>query len=270
MKKYFVSSDVHGFFTEYMKALDDAGFERDNPEHIIIICGDMFDRGKEPQQLIDFILSMDSENRIILVRGNHEDLLMDLVFKKEMSPEYHDYSNGTVKTLTTLCEVKDIERVTIDKLRQTGVFSVIDKTIDYYELGKYIFVHGWIPTTTNDGYYIVYDPNWRNADKASWESARWKNGMEQAEIGYTEKGKTIVCGHWHCSYGNARKELREKGIEEPELSYRAWEHEGFVKYNAAKDSHLFKPFYGDGIIAIDACTAHTGFVNCLVIDEEEI
>ncbi|GEM_PF-2628648 len=26
----------------------------------------------------------------------------------------------------------------------------------------------------------------------------------------------------------------------------------------------FAPFYGKGVIAIDACTAHTGFVNCLV------
>ena len=27
----------------------------------------------------------------------------------------------------------------------------------------------------------------------------------------------------------------------------------------------FTPFYGEGIVAIDACTAESGFVNCVVI-----
>ena len=30
---------------------------------------------------------------------------------------------------------------------------------------------------------------------------------------------------------------------------------------------VFTPFYGNGIIALDACTAKTGFVNCIVLEE---
>ena len=30
--------------------------------------------------------------------------------------------------------------------------------------------------------------------------------MAAAHAGITETGKTIVCGHWHCSFGHAKYE----------------------------------------------------------------
>ena len=47
MIKYFCSSDVHSFYTEWMLALASKGFDINNPEHKIIVCGDLFDRGDE-------------------------------------------------------------------------------------------------------------------------------------------------------------------------------------------------------------------------------
>ena len=38
MKKYYVASDIHGFFSEWMMALKDNGFDENNQEHIIILC----------------------------------------------------------------------------------------------------------------------------------------------------------------------------------------------------------------------------------------
>ena len=42
MKKYFVTSDIHGFYDEFMASLDRAGFDIINPDHILVICGDIF------------------------------------------------------------------------------------------------------------------------------------------------------------------------------------------------------------------------------------
>ena len=70
--------------------------------------------------------------------------------------------------------------------------------------------------------------------------------MEMAHGGVIEKNKTIICGHWHCSYGHANYE--NKGGE-------------------FDDDSDFTPYYSDGIIAIDACTAVSGKVNCIVIDD---
>lgn len=58
--------------------------------------------------------------------------------------------------------------------------------------------------------------------------------------------KTIVCGHWHTSYGHSK-----------------YEHKG-TEFGEDAD---FSPYYGPGIIAIDACTAFSGKVNCLVIED---
>ena len=42
---------------------------------------------------------------------------------------------------------------------------------------------------------------------------------------------------------------------------------GTVKYKAIREDADFSPFIDDGIIALDACTAYSGFVNCVVIDD---
>ena len=60
------------------------------------------------------------------------------------------------------------------------------------------------------------------------------------------KGKTIVCGHWHCSFGHCH--YKGDGGE--------FDH-----------SPNFNPYYDEGIIALDACTSTSGKVNCIVIEE---
>lgn len=70
--------------------------------------------------------------------------------------------------------------------------------------------------------------------------------MEAAHCGVTEPGKAIVCGHWHCSFGHSHYE--GKGGE----------------FDNAPD---FTPYYGNGIIALDACTVLSRKVNCIVIDD---
>ena len=58
--------------------------------------------------------------------------------------------------------------------------------------------------------------------------------------------QTIVCGHWHCSYGHHIVDGT------PEFG----------------DGANFNPFYADGIIAIDACTAASHKVNVVVLEDE--
>jgi len=47
--KYFVSSDIHGHFDEWMNSLAAKGFDINNPQHKIVLCGDIFDRGHQPK-----------------------------------------------------------------------------------------------------------------------------------------------------------------------------------------------------------------------------
>lgn len=77
--RYYVVSDVHGFFSEMKAALDEKGFFEDKEPHKLVVCGDLFDRGTEALQLQEFILDLISKDEVILIRGNHEDLLMELL-----------------------------------------------------------------------------------------------------------------------------------------------------------------------------------------------
>lgn len=83
--------------------------------HKLIICGDLFDRGKQSKKLQEFVIDFLQKDEVILIRGNHEDLLKDLVDKLPMYAEAglqynHQYSNGTVQT------VRDLTGSTLTKM----------------------------------------------------------------------------------------------------------------------------------------------------------
>ena len=95
-----------------------------------------------------------------------------------------------------------------------------------------------------------YNPAWWDTDVESWRRARWLNGMEVACKHHVfEPDRTIVCDHWHTSYGF--------------LFLKA------TARNGGGDAD-FSPFYSDGIIALDQCVAYTAFLNVVVLNGEEL
>lgn len=88
-KKYFVVADIHGFYDELITALDAAGYDRENPNHYFVSCGDVLDRGPRARSVLKFLLDLPKDRRIF-IRGNHEDL-MDDIFKKNRF-DYYDES----------------------------------------------------------------------------------------------------------------------------------------------------------------------------------
>ena len=95
-KKFFVIADVHSFYDEMQVALNTAKFDIDNPDHVLISCGDALDRGPKSMEVLEFLMSVPKERRIF-IRGNHEDLLEDCI--KRRGFVLQDLSNGTLKTI---------------------------------------------------------------------------------------------------------------------------------------------------------------------------
>ncbi len=256
--RYYVVADPHGFFTEMKTALEEKGFFADTEPHKLIICGDLFDRGDEAVAMQEFVLELMEKDQVILIRGNHEDLLLDFLYDFPWARyiSSHHYSNGTVDTVCQLTgtteELLTVTGHSVGKKMVDGPLcqKIIPAMVDYFETEHHIFVHGWIPCFRYQlsPYKAEYNPvpDWRNADKKAWGQARWINGMEAAHSGVVEPDKTIVCGHWHCSFGHAN-------------------YEGTcAEFDRDAD---FSPYYADGIIALDACTALTHKVNCIVIED---
>ena len=262
--KYYVVSDIHGYYAELIKALENAGFFNEKEPCMLIVCGDLLDRGEEAKPLIELMLRLEGEGRLVYVLGNHEELLVqclqsiargDDVYEIASGLSHH-YRNGTWDSLLQIAEMSEREACANPEALVRGVMQspfykkLLSMCVDYYETPRYIFTHGYIPCHT-EGYrpYMDYRYNkdWREADLQQWRAARWFNGMEVAcKYGVTEPSKTVVCGHWHTSYGHA---VIDGSCSE-------W----------GEDAD-FSPFYAKGIIALDACTTVSRRVNCIVIED---
>lgn len=248
--KFFVVSDIHSFFTPLKEALDQAGFEKDNPDHYLVSCGDALDRGYESEEVLHFLMSLE---RKILVKGNH-DLLLEGLCTREF-PYSYDFSNGTTRTVNAIGgagEGYPFDKCCENTWNRTAAYRA--SLVNYFETENYIFVHSWIPVINKDGlpaHYLYgrsfeFNPNWRQATKDEWEIAMWGNPFAMAERGLLPD-KTVVFGHWHCSTGWAKKEGRSEFDDD-------------AKWDIFQDEEK-------KIIGIDRCTAHTGKVNVLVLED---
>ncbi len=245
--KYYIMSDIHGFLTLFKKTLEEAGYYRDPEEKRLLLLGDLFDRGSEAVELQQYILELMKDEELILIKGNHEDLFQDLVTKDRGRPLRHHVQNGTYSTLEQLTGLTGYGWSANLQLARAGketplYTEIIPAMLDYYETRNYIFTHAWIPC---ENWYggMIYDAEWRSAGESAWREARWTNPMDAVRTAQPEN-KTIVCGHFHCSYGHARYEGRGSEFGE--------------------DAD-FSPYTAPGIIAIDACTAYSKRMNCIVL-----
>ena len=74
--RYYVVADIHGFYSELKLALNEKGFFSDALPHKLIVCGDLMDRGAEAKEVQQFIIDLMDKDQVILIRGNHEDLMI--------------------------------------------------------------------------------------------------------------------------------------------------------------------------------------------------
>lgn len=246
--KFFVISDIHSYYDEMIAALNEAGFDPDNENHWLIGCGDYLDRGNKPAAVINYLRSLP---RKILIKGNHDDMLMEL-FDRGVAYS-HDIQNGTVDTVYRLGYSPDGDWDTFLNIAYHIYSPFYDSMVNYFETENYIFVHSWIPLIRQDnlpkhyarGRKWAFNDNWRYAHESEWQEARWGNPFELSAKGL-RPDKTVVFGHWHTSWPRAN-----------------WE--GKPEFSEDAD---FSPYFGNGIVGIDACTAHSKKVNVLVLEDD--
>lgn len=236
--RYFVFTDAHGHFNALKASLESKGFDSSDNEHILISCGDNFDRGVENYEMFNFLKGFIDSNRIVLIKGNHDTFLERIISRGFVSPS--DYTT-TVETLENFKEklnLIDLQDVVL--WMKENMKSYFDNLKWYYELGDFIFTHSWLPLKYHDS------PNY------VWNEATMIEGQYQYTKNEIIPNKTLVNGH----------------------RFSFFYHFRFKSPGACIDDfcdiplEYFKPYYDKGIIALDTCTIHTKRVNILVIDEE--
>src|SRR4026207_1032311 len=75
----FVVGDIHGRCAQLLNLLD--MLPRDPENDTLVFLGDLIDRGADAPGCVSHILKLTQENpeRVICLRGNHEQMLMDFL-----------------------------------------------------------------------------------------------------------------------------------------------------------------------------------------------
>ena len=239
--RLFVVSDIHGHYTQLIKALEEAGFDKRDPRHLFVCCGDLFDRGRENRKVYDFVRTLE---RKVLVRGNHDERLADIL--EHRCVRLNDLYNGIESTLVEFFGDDVIGPYGELKLPKHGKMAgklrgLVGGMVDYFETEYYVFVHGWVPIRRAENGAPSLTPDWRNANANAWRHARFEEWQALFRNPACRTDKVLVCGHRPTRFASRVDMSR-----------------------AESDSSIW---FGDGVIAIDAGTVRSGRVNVLVLDE---
>lgn len=267
--KIFAISDIHGHFTEMIRCLKESGYDENNDNHLLVVCGDMFDRGSESREVYKYLRRLQESGRAIILRGNHDNMFIELLRGEDCW--FNFIYNGMKTTFDSFLErtasfesyiaidlgldIRKLEEKEIDNLwfkyrddtRNTilseneGILDWFLSLPDYYETKNYIFTHASIDTEAKDW----HNPEFSKYKYISWDACHWDDG---SFFGKELKNvdKIVVVGHYHTD-----------GIRE--------------KYNLEFDGTNSILTRDDGkMIYIDTCTPITKRVNVLTIDDEEL
>ena len=237
MNRYFIFGDVHGKFLPLISALQDAGWDEKNPNHVLISLGDNFDRGPKNVEIYKFL----RRHNTLCIMGNHELFFYQYLLGLD-NGLWNCEVNGMWWTLRDFSG-RDIPATDYSHLLPHLRYQIQERFLDLtswlgtmpdgYKIGDYILTHAGFATN-----YPTHE-----SDK-SWypcNAAKTPDFIKKYD-GHTGKFRFIF-GHWHA--WRLTKEFI--GIED-------------VK------SCIFD--YGN-FIGLDACTNLTYRVNIYVIDSDK-
>ena len=251
--KNFVVSDIHDHFDLLIEALDSRGFDVNNENHRLIVCGDAFYSGPQPGELFVFLRELSEKGRLIFIYGNHDVELLDNLREHRFNrPANRKCAELIVRHMTGKTCMDDEEL--ISECERLGFISFLAETpVWYYENENYVFTHGFIPTDKK-----AYRSDWRTATEKDWRNAAARGDAMALSLRYgvSEPNKKIVCGH----YSAARCYLMKNATPSD------WDNK-IYKDVSGVPADGFKPFFGETFIAIDQSVKKTGFMNCIVLEE---
>lgn len=264
MKKIFIVSDVHGCYLELIKALEAAGFDETNPNHLLISNGDAFDRGPNSLLVYQYLTKLEKQNKAIIIRGNHTKFFYDYLTNRDNYPFNYLY-NGTNETLADFMhETSPFESWCVLNNKELNYYNFyewleyarkiirdefpelvkwLEERPVYVETNNYIITHGAIDTSVMDW----KNPSTVRGNLYGWDALNFDDGrFFGKDIKFTDK--TIIIGHFGT---NALRHL-------------------YNLIDSNKDDYSILKRKDNKIIAIDATTIKSNQVNVLVIEDDVI
>jgi serine/threonine protein phosphatase 1 len=163
--------DVHGCAAALRTVLKAI---QPTPNDTLIILGDCIDRGPDSRAVIDELLHLREQCKLIPLLGNHEEMMLNVLDGK---PQPDDWLQcGGAATVASYRgadgKVRPIPNQHVDYIRSW---------VDYFETASHFFAHA------------SYEPE-RPLAQQHWQTMRWqslKYGIPEPHV----SGKTAIVGH---------------------------------------------------------------------------
>ena len=183
-------SDLHGQNTRFLSLLEKSEY---NPQlDLLVVCGDMIDRGKENLDCLAACKRL-KEQGAILLKGNHEQFLEQALLAMLSNDNWRTYLPENLYTWihhnNGMETFKEIKHLSTGKLE--AILHFVQGLSLYFAIGNFIFTHA--------GANVSKPIEQNTEDEVVWmeETFPWSRAYQ---------GKTMVFGHvptWRLYSGDA-------------------------------------------------------------------
>lgn len=135
MKRYIAFGDIHGMYDQFKELYDSITIKEDDE---LIFLGDYIDRGSKNKEVLDFLMALNLPNKVIFLRGNHEDMFLRRLDSLPMAMCW--INNGGIQTM------RDFDTQEIEKFPKEYEDWIRNNTVLFYqpESANLLFVHAGI------------------------------------------------------------------------------------------------------------------------------
>ncbi len=128
--KRFVISDIHGCFQTFRYLLEK--IIKPTEEDLVFLLGDYINKGPASKDILDYLIGLKEMKNVKLLRGNHEQVLLDVVDDK--TSVFELYEKGGMHTMKSfgIAHPKDLDNEYLEFLRELS---------HYFELEDCWLVH---------------------------------------------------------------------------------------------------------------------------------
>lgn len=134
--KIIAFGDIHGCY----QAAEAAVLLAKKEKATSIFLGDYVDRGPNSIKTLEILIKAMKDNPDwIFLRGNHDQMLLDLIFGKQIpNKEFDVYSGRTSNEETSKVFQKWSD---LSEIRKEEITKFLESTVFFHEINEWIFVH---------------------------------------------------------------------------------------------------------------------------------
>jgi len=141
-KKIIVCSDIHGHKEPFLKLLDICGYDEHDLSNLLLVLGDVIDRGPHSIELLSWFYERRDNSTIQLLMGNHEHILLTY-FDGTVNLTYKSLQNiGAVATMNSFRSLPEDH--------QQNLLKFISDLPLFYPMSNVLFSHAGCDFNTNN------------------------------------------------------------------------------------------------------------------------